>query len=174
MNGIVVYATCYGSTRQYADWISDALGYEVRDFKDVTDDELAVADIVIIGSWVLAHRLYLDKWIREKRDLLRQKHLFLYSVSGAEPGSDELTAVFEHSVQPDLLETARTYQCGGRRETKKMSGTHKFMMWIATTFIEKDPEKKAEMKQYVDRVSESYIVPMIEDIRVLTHLNKQR
>lgn len=165
MKGLIVYATCYGSTKQYAEWIAEDTGYTCRCNKDVTDDELREADTIILGSWVLAHKLFLAKWIGEKKEILSGKRLYFYSVSGAKPGDRVLDNVFADSADQVLLEGAGTYQFGGRRETKNMSGFHKFMMWIATTFIEKDPDKKEEMNKYVNNVDRSYIQALVKEIK---------
>ncbi len=165
MKGIVIYASCYGSTKTYADWIGEETGFAPVSYKDVRDSDIRSADAVVIGSWVLAHKLFLAKWLMENKELLMQKKLYVYSVSGAKPGDKELAGVFTGSMDEALLNHCRTYQFGGRRETKKMSGFHKFMMFIATTFIEKDKEKKAEMKQYVDNVDRQYTQPLIKDLQ---------
>ena len=164
MKGIVIYASCYGSTKTYADWISEETGFDPVSYKDVRDPDVQSANVVVIGSWVLAHKLFLAKWLAEKAELLRGKTLYVYSVSGAKPGDRELDNVFADSLPQALLNGCKTYQFGGRRETKKMSGFHKLMMFIATTFIEKDKEKQAAMKRYVDNVDRKYIASLIEDI----------
>ncbi len=164
MKGIIIYASCYGSTEQYAAWISERLPFKKVNYKDVTDDELLESDIVVIGSWVLANKLFLAKWLGVKTELLRNKKLFFYSVSGAKPGDATLERVFEDSMDPALMGCTKTYQFGGKREVKGMSGFHKFMLWIASTFVEKDPEKKEEMKKYVNNVLVEYIEPLIDDI----------
>lgn len=165
MKGIVIYASCYGSTKTYAEWIGEETGFAPVSYKDVRDTDIQSADAVVIGSWVLAHRLFLAKWFMEYKDLLMPKKLCVYSVSGARPGDRELDGVFAASMDEALLRHCRTYQFGGRRETKKMSGFHRFMMFIAATFIEKDKEKKAEMKKYVDNVDRQYIEPLVKDLR---------
>lgn len=165
MKGLIIYATCYGSTKQYADWIIEETGYEAKSYKDVTDEELSAYDKIVIGSWVLANKLFLSKWIEEKKELLKNKEVVFYSVSGADPNDKSIAKVFKDSIDEKLYENAKCYRFGGRRETKKMSGFHKFMMFIATTFIEKDKDKKEEMKRYTDNVYRAYINPLIEQIK---------
>lgn len=165
MKGLVIYASCYGSTKQYAEWISAETGFECYESKDVTDEQLREAEIIVIGSWVIAYKLFLSKWIEEKKELLTDKKLYFYSVSGAMPGDESLKGVFTKSVNESLLSGATTYEFAGRREIKKMSAFHKFMLWIASTFIEKDPVKKQEMKKYVDNVDKKYIEALLRDIK---------
>ena len=161
MKGLIIYATCYGSTKTYSDWISEETGFPAVCYKDVTDAQIQSADTVVIGSWVLANKLFLAKWIGEKAAQLKGKALYVFSVSGAKPGDTALDRVFADSIGGDLLANCKTYQFGGRRETKKMSGFHRFMLFIAAVFIEKDKEKKAEMKRYVDNVDRQYTKPLI-------------
>ena len=164
MKGLIVYASCYGSTKQYADWIKEETGYESKPYKEVTDGDINESDTIIIGSWVLANRLFLAKWIEEKKDLLKDKELVFYSVSGADPKDDCLKEVFSCCVDCEMLENAKCYRFGGKRETNKMSGFHKFMLFIAASFIEKNKDKKEEMKRYTDNVDRNYIKPLIEQL----------
>ena len=113
----------------------------------------------------LAHKLFLTRWIESKEQLLKGKELYAYSVSGAVPGDPELEQVFPNSFSVELLSGVKTFQCGGKREVKKMSPFHKFMMWFAVTFIEKDPMIKEKMKRYVDHVDRSYVEPLIQSIK---------
>lgn len=170
MKGLIIYATCYGSTEQYADWICEEIPFEKKCYKEVTDEELRSAEIIILGSWVLAHKLFLTQWIESKEQLLKGKVLYAYSVSGAVPGDAELDQVFPNSFSGELLSDVKTFQCGGKREVKKMSPFHKFMMWFAVTFIEKDPMIKEKMKRYVDNVDRSYIEPLIQTVKAI-HTN---
>ncbi|MBN1776708.1 MAG: hypothetical protein JW811_01170 [Clostridiales bacterium] len=165
MKGLIIYASCYGSTKTYAEWISEETGMQVVSYKEATDKDIENTNTIVIGSWVLAHKLFLKKWLTEKKELLKGKKLYVFSVSGAKPGDKELDHVFSDSLDAELLKDCKTYQFGGRRETKKMSGFHKFMMFIAAAFIEKDKEKKAEMKRYVDNVDRKYINVLMEDLQ---------
>ncbi len=164
MKGLIVYASCYGSTKQYADWISEDLGYDTKAYKDITDEDFKEYETIVIGSWVLANKLFLAKWIEEKKCLLMEKELVFYSVSGADPEDSCLKEVFSCCVDEVLLKNAKCYRFGGKRETKKMSGFHKFMMFIATTFIEKDKDKKEEMKRYTDKVNRKYTKQLIAEM----------
>ena len=167
MKGLIVYATSYGTTQQYAQWIAEETGVETRNYKKVTDADLQGADFLIIGSMVLAHRLFLTKWLTAKEALLQGKTLFFYSVSGAKPGDKELEDIFD-TLPESLLKGAKTYRFGGKMRFQELSGFHKLLMRIGT-LIEKDPETKAEMKRDMkvakDNVSRDYIAPLVRDVK---------
>jgi len=165
-NGIIIYFTAYGTTKQYAEWISDEIHTKIRSYKEVTDDELQSSDYLIIGSFVMAHKLIISKWLSKKEQILKNKRLFFYSVSGAKPGTKELENIFEISLPESLLKNAKTYQFGGKLRYEDLSGFHKLMIKIGI-LIEKDPGTKAEMKRDTkiakDNINRDYIKPLIQD-----------
>jgi len=168
MNGLIIYFTAYGTTRKYAEWISKEINVDICNYKNVTDSELQNSDYLIIGSFVLAHKLIISKWLAEKGNILKGKKFFFYSVSGAKPGAKELENIFDVSLPESLLKNAQTYQFGGKMRYKDLSLFHKLMMKIGT-FIEKDPDTKAEMKKDMkiakDNVNSEYIKPLVEDVK---------
>ena len=168
MKGIIIYFTAYGTTKKYAEWISDEIDVETRSHKDVTDSELQSSDYIIVGSFVMAHKLIISKWLSKKEAILKDKELFFYSVSGAKPGAKELDNIFKISLPESLYKDAKTYQFGGKMRYEDLNGFHKLMIKIGI-LIEKDPEIKEEMKKDTkiakDNINKEYIKPLIEDLK---------
>lgn len=168
MKGLIIYFSAYGTTKQYAEWISEEIDAKTYNYKTVSDADLQEADYLIIGSFVLAHKLIISKWLTAKEPLLKGKKLFFYSVSGAVPGAKELESIFSSSISESLLAGAKTYQFGGRMRYQDLSGFHKLMMKIGT-LIEKDPVAKADMKKDMkiakDHVNRDYIKPLVQDFK---------
>ena len=175
MKGIIIYVTAYGTTKKYAVWISNEINVEIRNYKEVSDSELQASDYLIIGSFVMAHKLIISKWISKKEPILRNKKLFFYSVSGAKPGAKELENIFKISLPESLLKNAQTYQFGGKMRYEDLSGFHKLMMKIGI-LIEKNPDTKAEMirdtKIAKDNINPDYIKPLIEDFNQYIYSKK--
>lgn len=65
MNGAIFYATRYGSTAQYAEWISVATGISAFDVNK-TDADPSAYDFVVIGSPVIYHKLPIRNWVIRK------------------------------------------------------------------------------------------------------------
>lgn len=62
MKTIVLYESGTGFTRQYAEWIAEALGCESQPVKQMTADALAGFDRVLFGGWVMGNTIAgLDK-----------------------------------------------------------------------------------------------------------------
>lgn len=54
MNTIVIYKSKYGSTKQYANWIGEALSCEVADAKSISVSDLLKYDRIIYGGGLYA------------------------------------------------------------------------------------------------------------------------
>lgn len=175
MKGLILYFTAYGTTRQYAEWISEEIDADICNYKEAADSAIEDADYLIIGSFVMAHKLIISRWLAKKEKLLQGKKLFFYSVSGAKPGDKELDTIFEVSLPESLLKEARTYRFGGKMRYEDLSKFHKVMIKIGT-LIEKDPDIKAEMKKDMkiakDNIDQTYTKPLITDVKAF--INAQR
>lgn len=102
MNGIIVYKSKYGATRQYARWITEETGFTLREMGKESKKELMAADVVICGGPVMAYSIPVAKWITKKWDLLRNKTVVLYTTSGASPDTPQLQSIFESSLDPAI------------------------------------------------------------------------
>ena len=84
MNTIIVYSSTTGFTKQYAQWISEATGFEAVELKSATAEQIQNADRVIFGSSLKAGIfLKLDK-IKK----MNPKNLVIFAV-GLTEKSDE-------------------------------------------------------------------------------------
>ena len=50
MKYVVAYRTRRGSTKRYADWLAADLGVSAQDFRQVSDEQIAAADVVVLCS----------------------------------------------------------------------------------------------------------------------------
>ena len=85
MKGAIFYSGQYGSTAQYADWISEATGLPVFNIKhaSVAPSEF---DFLVLGSSVIIYKLTIRKWVAKHLPALLNRPVLLYTVSGAAPG----------------------------------------------------------------------------------------
>ena len=79
MNAIVIYRSKYGSTKQYAEWIAEELGCEVRDAKGMKAAELLSYDTIICGGGLYAEVIAGVTLITKNFDMLSDKKLIVYT-----------------------------------------------------------------------------------------------
>jgi menaquinone-dependent protoporphyrinogen IX oxidase len=69
MKGVIIYKSKYGSTRQYARWLSDELKLPARQPHEISSDFFANCDFIIIGSGVYIGKLLIKNWLRKHVDI---------------------------------------------------------------------------------------------------------
>ena len=66
MKGIIIYQSNYGSTKQYAQWLNEETGFEMRELKKVKKWDIEESDTIILGSPIFAGAPLNKKWIVKK------------------------------------------------------------------------------------------------------------
>ena len=168
MNGIIIYQSSCGSTREYAEWISEGTGFECCTLKEVQDKALDRYDIVIAGSFVIAGKITIGRWIDRKWDILKNKEVVVFSTSGARPSPELASMLMKNSFSEEVASRVRLFPMHGRRRQKDLSLTAKIMLWIAATFIAKTPEEKEDMRKEFDGVDRAWTHGLVEHITTLT------
>lgn len=161
MNGIILYKSKYGATRQYARWISEETGFTLRRMGKQSRKEIAQADVVICGGSVLAYTIPVAKWITKKWNLLRNKTVILFTTSGAAPDNPELRKIFESSFAPEIAEKIQYVPLGGRMIFNNLTRFDRFLMKLGQR-MEKDPAKRAAMIQDKDAVDRNGIRAILD------------
>ncbi|PKL76638.1 MAG: hypothetical protein CVV27_09260 [Candidatus Melainabacteria bacterium HGW-Melainabacteria-1] len=98
MDGIILYMGKYGSTAQYAAWLSEATGFDAVDLLKAPRTGLGAYRRVVLGSSLHCGRLRISGWLHHHRAELAKRDVFLYSVSGLPPES----RLLHHMVQANL------------------------------------------------------------------------
>ena len=79
MKGIVVYKSKYGSTKTYATWISEALGYDLCDAKNIGVKDLLEYDSIVYGGGLYAEVINGVSLITKNLDKLKDKKLVVFT-----------------------------------------------------------------------------------------------
>ena len=79
MKGIVVYKSKYGSTKTYATWISEALGYDLCDAKNIGVKDLLEYDSIVYGGGLYAEVINGVHLITKNIDALEGKKIAIFS-----------------------------------------------------------------------------------------------
>ncbi|MBT8300127.1 MAG: flavodoxin domain-containing protein [Maribacter sp.] len=162
MNGAIFFSGKYGSTKQYAHWISEATGFPVFDIKDPNADP-SKYDYVILGSSIIYFRLTIRKWARANLSKLNGRSKILFSVSGAGP-STKLNRWVAKSLPSGFFSQMVHVALGGRLDHSKVSWWVRLMLWIGS-LINPDPEASREERYGFDHVDKESIEPIIKLVK---------
>ncbi len=164
MKGALFFSGKYGSTEQYANWISEATGLPVFDIEDPNADP-SQYDYLILGSSILYFKLSIRKWIRANSSKLDNRAKILFSVSGAGP-SAKLERWVAASLPTDLATQMEHVGLRGRLDHSKVSWWVKMMLWMGSLF-NSDPEASRDERYGFDYMDKASIVPIVEMIKQL-------
>jgi len=151
MNGIVLYKSRYGATRQYADWIGADLRLPVIDPERIDEKLLAACDFLLIGTSVYNGDLLLKTWLRGSTHHLKDKKLFFFIVCAPSPDVNRHGQIIMDNIPSVLLRPATDiFFLPGR--------------WIT----EDGPAKRDILSQDNDAVKKENIAGVLEAVRTFS------
>ncbi len=168
MKGLVIYKSRYGATEQYAKWLAKALALPLYTAERTGLQELQSADYVLIGSSVYVGKMLLKEWLRKNLPLLLNKKLFLFVVcGGAASDGQQQTRILQANLPAELREKCQVFFLPGRLDKEKLSWSDKWILKIGA-MLEKDPVKKAAMRNNIDAVSKTQIAGLVKAVTLFT------
>ncbi len=172
MPALVLYKSKYGSTKQYAEWIGEALQAPVRSIDSVQEGELKEAGTVIIGGYVWVGKITAAPFLQKHWNILQGKRVALFSVSGSKPDDPEVQKYVEASLPADIHAAIRFFPLWGRHG--KLDLRDRFMMWFPRTALrskvrsgkteaerEKARQDLAAITDMSDHVKRSAVEPIV-------------
>lgn len=146
MKTIVIYQSKYGSSKQYAVWIAEALQCEVETVKNVGVDTLASYDVIVHVGGLYAGRVSGFKKITKHLDFLKDKKLILCMVGMTNPVQQErYQQMFRDNVAEQYRDRVIPFALRGDQLYSKMNPIHRLMMRMPKSMAEKVPiEKRTE------------------------------
>ncbi len=154
MNGIILYGTCYGSAKQYAEELSRRTGMAYVSY-DTTADLSAYKKIVYIGALYAGGVLGMASTLGKLPDW-ESKQIIIATVGLADT-TDELNIAnirkgMERQLPAGMMEHAKLFHLRGGIDYSRLSMKHKVMMGLLYKKAKNlPPEKKtAEVRAMID------------------------
>ena len=162
MRGAIFFSGKYGSTEQYAKWISEATGLPIFDIKDTNADP-SKYEFLILGSSIIYFRLTIREWAKANLDKLEGRSKLIFSVSGA-GASAKLNRWVEASLPSGLLSQMEHMPLRGKLDHTKVSRWLRIILWIGSLF-NPDPQASKEERRGFDYMDKSSIEPIVKMIQ---------
>ena len=167
MKGIILYKGKYGATRQYANWIGEALRWPLFTPEQLLDETLDAADVVVIGASVYAGRLTLHAWLRKHaHQLLRKKVLLFIVCATPADKKDVLEQIAQHNIPALLQSKINVFFLHGRLVISDLGWIDKLMLKFASRAT-KDPDEKQRMINGFDAMNKDNILPLVQAVTAL-------
>lgn len=165
MQGIVIYKSKYGATKQYAAWLSEMLDLPIVSSDEVLKGELKKYNCVLLGTSVYFGKFKLQTWLRRNTKALINKNIFMFIVNATAPDEVKKRNNFiEHNVPAALKPYCKFHFMPGRVIHKRLSFRDKLILKLAAGF-EKNPIKRKALLEDLNEVKKENLQPLVNDVR---------
>lgn len=148
MKTIIIYASKYGSTQQYAQWLSTETGYDAFNIGKIKARKLLNYERIIIGSSVHMGRLDIASWMKKHWSKMQDKSVILFSVNGTPPDQkEELKKVLEYSLPQHILNRVNYFPLQGRLIYAELNFWHKLLLKMMRK-MDKHPANNLVLEDY--------------------------
>jgi menaquinone-dependent protoporphyrinogen IX oxidase len=170
---LVAYKSHYGSTKQYAEWIAEALGADLKERREVTPAMLMEYDLVIYGGGLYAGGIIGAELVAKNPC----RSLILFTVGAADPDAVDFTEYVEKYFPAGAEQPQKVFHLRGDLDYSKMSFVHRSMMKLMKkmTVDKKRPEDWSPQDRFVaetyggkaEFVNRAAAMPIVDYARAL-------
>ena len=177
---LVVYASRYGYTRHYAQWIARQLGCCAVEAGQVRAQQLAACEVLVYGGGLYAGGLNGAKKVLADPCALAGKELVLFTCGLADPADgpsrEHIRAGLAKTLPEPVMGQAHLFFLRGGMDYARLSLVHRAMMAMLRRMLLKKPEAErtgqdkdllATYGQSVDFVEPETARPLVELVQGL-------
>ena len=174
-NIAVIYKSYYGTTKQYAEWIAEALDAQLFEASSIKPTQLMNFDVVVFGGGLYAGGIIGVKLVTENPC----NSLIVFTVGAADPDTTDYSAILSKNFTQDLLPKVKVFHLRGGIDYAKLSIVHKGMMAMLKSMTsrtlkksgaEASEEDKVFLESYggkIDFTNRETIKPLIDYVRAI-------
>ena len=144
MSSIIIYGSCYGSTKQYAEELSKRTNIEAISFKNVKKIN-AYNTIIYLGGVYAGGVLGMSKTIKKLKDFSNKK-IIIVTVGLSDPtdevNKNNIRNNIKNQIQKEIFEKAKIFHLKGGIDYSKLNFAHKTMMKLLYNSVKNLPEEK--------------------------------
>lgn len=152
MKNIVLYKSKYGNTLQYATWIAEELGWELRDFSDFKKKEVEEYDKVIFGTGVYMSRM---NKLKKALKIFQNKSIIIFACAGNNNVDKDIQDIKTNNFKNDELSFHHFFYLPGGVDFSKITG----IMKVFLNFFRKMLEKKKDKTRDEEEIMKGFTNP---------------
>lgn len=164
MKGAIIYKSKYGSTHDYAEWLSEELELPVIGIDELRKNELDRFDFLLIGTPVYFGKFLLLDWLKKNVRNIWNKKLFLFVVSGTPPQAQGGDKFIRANVPQEIKQGTEIFFLAGRVIHKNLTLRDKLIIGLRALMI-KDSKKKKAIRSDLDNVNKENLFPLITAVK---------
>ena len=138
---LIIYHSIYGSTKKYAEWLSENIDADVYDLNSFIPELLNDYHTIIIGGGLYAGKINGLSFLNQIQRSLRDQKIIIFACglvdNNLKENSDKLIKKIKKSFSKEFFERVKIYFLRGSIDYDKLSFIHRFMMWVMYTILKK-------------------------------------
>ena len=153
---LIIYSSPYGTTKEYAKWIAEALNGDIYSINNFDQNVLNIYDTIILGSGLYAGKIKGIEIILKNYEILKNKKLIIFTCGLADYSKIEhINAIYnrlKNELSEKIIENIKIFYLRGGINYKKLTLKHKIMMWAMKKMILKKGIEKLneEDKEFIE------------------------
>lgn len=156
MKTIVIYNSQTGFTKQYAEWIAEAIGADCLDLSTAKGKNMDSYEAIIFGGWACAGSIHKLNWFKKNIEKWNNKKLIAFCVGGSPLDNPEIKPALRRNFTESELEKVSVFYCPGGFRYEKMSAPSRLMMKMFLKALKAKKEKTEAEQEMIKMISTSY------------------
>lgn len=132
MKSVVIYQSKYGATKQYAEWIAEALACDLYEKRAICPKKLGMYDVIIYGGGLYAGGVSGIDLLQKSFAALEHKNIVLFTCGLADPKEpenvDNIRRGLTKALTPEMEEKIKIFHLRGAIDYAKLGLIHRAMM----------------------------------------------
>lgn len=120
----IIYSSKYGTTKRYAQWLSEELQSDMFDVRKLSAVDLSHYDCIIFGAALYAGGISKIKTVLK----LKPKNLIIFTVGLANPETTDYSKIIHDNLPEEILDSCKIFHLRGGINYKKLSFLDRIMM----------------------------------------------
>lgn len=142
-NIAIIYKSKYGSTKKYAQWISQETKADLFDCSTISIEKLTEYDTIVYGGGLYANGIAGISIITKNYEALKDKKIVVFTVGISSTDDDEaFLPIIEKNFSKEMSKNIKFFHFRGEVDYKDLKMVHKSMMAMLKTTISKKRIKK--------------------------------
>ena len=134
----VIYKSKYGTTKQYAEWISQELNATLLEASTVKPPQLLSYDVVVYGGGLYAGGIDGVSLVAKNPC----KSIVVFTVGLANPSETDYSHILNKNFTKELLSKIKVFHLRGGIDYDKLGFVHKGMMGMMRKLTQKQSESQ--------------------------------
>lgn len=175
---LVVYASKYGYTEKYAEWIAEELNADVLRTNQVKNQDLKKYSTIVFGGGLYAGSVNGIDVIVKNIESIRDKKVIIFTCGVAKPDNPEnvhaIKAGIEKKLEKIKFYDFKIYNLQGGMDFEKLNFIDKTMIKVfikmlkkkdSASLREEDKELIKNFESKTNYCSKESIIPILEEVR---------